>query len=183
MANHSLHHVTNLEHLFNQINNSIHTDGSFVISDMIGRNGHQRWPESMEIVNKYWKELPESYKYNALLNRQEAEYENWDCSKEGFEGIRAQDILPLLMEHFKCEKFIGFGSAIDIFVDRCFGYNFNMKSELDLEFIDRVHAEDEAGLKSGKLTPTHMIAVFAKTMRVSPFYSRGIEPISSVRRP
>ncbi len=72
MANHSLHHVTNLEHLFNQINNIIHTDGSFVISDMIGRNGHQRWPESMEIVNKYCKELPESYKYNALLNRQEA---------------------------------------------------------------------------------------------------------------
>jgi SAM-dependent methyltransferase len=51
IANQSLHHVTNLEHLFNQINNGLHTDGSFVISDMIGRNGHQRWPEYMEIVN------------------------------------------------------------------------------------------------------------------------------------
>jgi hypothetical protein len=126
--------------------------------------------------------LPESYKYNALLNRQEAEYENWDCSKEGFEGIRAQDILPLLLEHFKCQEFIGFGSAINIFVDRCFGHHFNSKYEWDMEFIDRVHADDEAGLKSGKLTSTHMIAVFAKTMHGSPFYSRGIEPKSSVRR-
>ena len=154
-----------------------------MISDMIGRNGHQRWPESLEIVNKYWKELPESKQFNVLLNRLEKEYENWDCSKEGFEGIRAQDVLPLLLQRFQCEKFIGFGNAIDIFVDRCFGHNFNRESEWDRDLIDRVHAEDEAGLKSGKLTPTHMMAVFVKTMHCAPYYSRVIDPISSIRKP
>jgi len=181
MANQSLHHVTRLEHLFDQIKNALHEDGSFVISDMIGRNGHQRWPESLEIVNKYWKELPESKKFNGLLNRLEKEYENWDCSKVGFEGIRAQDVLPLLLERFQCEKFVGFGSAIDIFVDRCFGHNFHRDSESDRDFIGRVHEEDESALLSGKLTPTHMIAVFVKTMHCAPYYSRGITPNSSVR--
>ncbi len=66
----------------------------FVTNDMIGRNGHQRWPEALEIVNQYWHELPEAYRYNKLLSRYEPEYMNWDCSTEGFEGIRAQDILP-----------------------------------------------------------------------------------------
>jgi SAM-dependent methyltransferase len=84
MANQSLHHETWLEHLFDQIKTGLHENGGFVVSDMIGRNGHQRLPEAMEIVNKYWSELPESYKFNILLNRFEAEYENWDCSKEGF---------------------------------------------------------------------------------------------------
>ncbi|MDH4483041.1 MAG: glycosyltransferase [Rhodoferax sp.] len=183
MANQSLHHVTRLEHLFEQVKNGLHDNGSFVISDMIGRNGHQRWPESLEIVNKYWKELPESKKFNVLLNRLEKEYDNWDCSKEGFEGIRAQDVLPLLLQRFQCEKFIGFGNAVDIFVDRCFGHNFNRESEWDRDLIDRLHAEDEDGLKSGKLTPTHMMAVFVKTMHCEPYYSRAIDPISSIRKP
>lgn len=181
MANQSLHHVTRLEHLFDQVKNGLHEDGSFVISDMIGRNGHQRWPESMEIVNKYWKELPESYKFNVLLNRLEKEYDNWDCSKEGFEGIRAQDVLPLLIQRYQCEKFVGFGNAIDIFVDRCFGHNFNRESEWDRDFIDRVHNEDESGLLKGRLTPTHMIAVFVKTLHCTPFFSRGINPARSAR--
>ena len=102
MANQSLHHVTQLENLFDQVRNALHRDGSFVISDMIGRNGHQRWPEALDMVQRYWKELPDTKKYNHLLNRFEAEYDNWDCSKEGFEGIRAEDILPLLVQRFEC---------------------------------------------------------------------------------
>jgi GT2 family glycosyltransferase/2-polyprenyl-3-methyl-5-hydroxy-6-metoxy-1,4-benzoquinol methylase/glycosyltransferase involved in cell wall biosynthesis len=183
MANQSLHHVTRLEHLFDQIKTSLHENGSFVISDMIGRNGHQRWPEAMEIVNKYWSELPQSYKFNVLLNRLETEYENWDCSKEGFEGIRAQDVLPLLLQRFQCEKFIGFGNAIDIFVDRCFGHNFNIESEWDKSFIDRVHSEDESEILSGNLKPTHMIAVFVRTLNYPVYMSRGLDPACSVRRP
>ena len=181
MANQSLHHVTNLEHLFDQVKECLHPEGSFVISDMIGRNGHQRWPESLEIVNQFWKELPETYKYNVLLNRLETEYENWDCSKEGFEGIRAQDILPLLIQQFECEKFIGFGSAIDIFVDRCFGHNFNPLEQWDMNFIDRVQEVDEDGLKTGLLTPTHMLAVMVKYPVAEPYYSRGLSPSASIR--
>lgn len=183
MACQSLHHVTHLEHLFDQIKESLHADGSFIIHDIIGRNGHQRWPESLKIVNNFWKELPEKYKFNMLLNRYEENYVNWDCSTEGFEGIRAQDILPLLTQRFECEKYIGYGSAIDIFVDRCFGHNFNPDARWDRDFIDRVHEEDEIGLKRGELTPTHMIAVFVKNIQCVPFYSRDITPASSIRLP
>ena len=183
MANQSLHHVTSLEHLFDQINKALHDDGSFVISDMIGRNGHQRWPESLAIVNKFWKELPKNYKFNVLLNRlEDNEYENWDCSTESFEGIRAQDILPLLLKQFECEKFIGFGSAIDIFVDRCFGHNFNSELDYDRDFIDRVHAEDEAAIISGKLTPTHLLGIFVKKLHTVPYFSHGINPHFCIRR-
>lgn len=152
-----------------------------MISDMIGRNGHQRWPEALAIVKRHWKDLPEDKKFNVLLNRLEVEYDNWDCSKEGFEGIRSQDILPLLVQRFQCERFVGFGNVIDIFVDRCFGHNFSSDSQEDREFIDRVHAEDEAGFASGSLTPTHMVAVFCKTLHCETYYSCGITRISSIR--
>jgi O-antigen biosynthesis protein len=181
IANHSLHHVTQLEHLLDQIRRGLSDNGSLIINDIIGRNGHQRWPEALDIVNRYWQELPDRYKRNVLLGRFEETYDNWDCSTEGFEGIRAQDILPLLLERFQCEKFIGFGNVIDIFVDRCFGHNFDPNSEWDRTFIDKVHAEDEEKLRVGELTPTHMIGVFVKNLQSAPFYSRNISPSKSMR--
>ena len=181
IANQSLHHVTELEHLFGQVKKCMHKKGVFVISDIIGRNGHQRWPESLKLVHQFWEELPKPFKFNLILNRHEPVYENWDCSKEGFEGIRAQDILPLLLKDFKCDKFIGFGSVIDIFVDRAFGHHFNPNNVKDLEFIDRIHEADELGLQSGELTPTHMMAVFKKTSSLNPYISRDVTPEKSVR--
>lgn len=181
MANHSLHHVTNLEHLFDQIKRCLSDQGVFVVNDMIGRNGHQRWPESLSIVHRFWAELPESYKFNILLNRHEQQYINWDCSKEGFEGIRSQEILPLLINKFNFETFIGYGSAIDIFIDRCFGHHFSPNRKVDTDFIDRVHNADEDGLLNGELTPTHMLAAMVKYHVASPHYSRGLAPASCVR--
>jgi hypothetical protein len=39
-----LHHVLNLEGLFGQIKSHLKEHGLFIISDIIGRNGHLRWP-------------------------------------------------------------------------------------------------------------------------------------------
>lgn len=108
MASQSLHHVMDLEHLFDAIATAIGPTGSFVISDVIGRNGHQRWPEALEVVREFWKELPASHRRNLQLSRDEPEFLDWDCSTSGFEGIRAQDILPLLVERFQFHTFLPF---------------------------------------------------------------------------
>jgi SAM-dependent methyltransferase len=162
LANQSLHHVLNLEGLFDSVLESLATDGVFLVSDMIGRNGHMRWPEALKELQPFWDELPGDYRYNRLLNRHEEQFINHDCSLEGFEGIRAQDILPLLMERFHFDFFFPFGNIIFVFVDRSFGHNFDAKSEWDRDFIDRVQARDEAAIISGELTPTSMLAVLSK---------------------
>jgi len=100
-----------------------------LIHDMIGRNCHQRWPEALKEVHRFWKELPTEYRYNRQLNRHEELYDNWDCSIEGFEGICAQDILPLLLERFDFHLFIGFANVVYLFIDRGFGHNFNADQE------------------------------------------------------
>jgi len=183
MANQSLHHVVNLEGLFDEIKRVLNPKGYFVTSDMIGRNGHQRWPEALTAVENFWSELPQGYRYNQQLNRHEDVYKNWDCSIEGFEGIRAQDILPLLIERFDFHLFIGFANVIDIFVDRSFGHNFKAGEEWDRAFIDRVHTFDEAGLSAGTLTPTHMMAVLTTQPPSQNFYARGLSPRMSIRMP
>ncbi|MEP7352788.1 MAG: class I SAM-dependent methyltransferase [Acidobacteriota bacterium] len=159
LAVQALHHVVNLEGLFQAVKGSLAPGGCFIIHDMIGRNGHRRWPESMLLIHEYWRRLPPSYRYNHSLQRYEEMFQDWDCSQEGFEGIRAQDILPLLVENFQFHCFVPYGNLIDPFVDRAFGHNFDANAEWDLAFIDELHARDEQELASGGLTPTHMFAI------------------------
>jgi len=184
MANHSLHHVVNLEGLFDNIKKALFDQqGLFVVNDMIGRNGHQRWPEALTIVSQVWDQLPQSYRYNHQLNRHEAEFINWDCSGEGFEGIRSQDILPLLVERFRFNFFHGFANVVCPFIDRSFGHNFDASADWDRSLIDKLHQIDEDGFKSGKLKPTQMLAVMSTTVVNDPIYTRDLGPVFAVRKP
>ena len=158
IANQSLHHVVALETLFEAIVQAIAEDGVFAISDVIGRNGHQRWPEALTLVREFWAELPPAYRYNLQLHRREKTFRDWDCAREGFEGVRAQDILPLLIERFDFEFFFAHSNLIDPFISRAFGAHFDIGSQRDLDFIDRVHARDEAEILAGRITPTNVLA-------------------------
>lgn len=185
MANHSLHHIVALEHVFDQVASALSPGGRFVISDMIGRNGHMRWPEAEALVRGIWATLPDSKKYNHQLQRLETTFVNWDCSHEGFEGVRAQDILPSLLPRFDFLAFMGFGNLTDVFVDRSFGHNYDPDSSLDREFIDRVHAVNELLIDLGYLKPTIVIATMTHKGQASgpPKCYRNRLPEFCVRQP
>jgi SAM-dependent methyltransferase len=183
LANQSLHHVVELEHLFDEVGRALAPEGRFLVSDMIGRNGHQRWPEALAQVREFWHELPRSHRYNVQLRRQEDEFLDWDCSVEGFEGIRAQDVLPLLVERFGFATFLAWGNLIDPFIDRSFGPHFDPDRAWDREFIDRVHARDEAELAAGRITPTHLIATLTCDRDARPALRGRLTPETSIRRP
>lgn len=165
VASHSLHHIVELESTFSKVKEALGSQGVFLTNDMVGRNGHLRWPEALVHIRRIWNHLPRRYKYNHLLKRVEDEFVNWDCSTEGNEGIRSQDILPLLLESFHFEVCLTFGNLIDVFVDRCFGHNFDPDSEEDCAWIDAIAQLDEAKLDAGEVKPTHLVAAM-KTVPV-----------------
>lgn len=158
-ASHSLHHLVELERVFDEVARSLEPDGAFLINDMIGRNGHMRWPEALWIVERIWASLPTRCKYNHQLQRVEETYVNWDCSAEGYEGVRAQEILPLLRKRFGFEVFVGFANVISPFVDRSFGHNFDPALPEDVEFIKQVGLLDDLLIDFGIVKPTQMVAV------------------------
>jgi SAM-dependent methyltransferase len=183
IANQSLHHVVNLEGLFENVKRSLRPGGRFLISDMIGRNGHQRWPEALAIIHEFWTKLPPSYRVNRLLGRYEELYQSWDCSVEGFEGVRSQDILSLLAESFHFHLFLPYGNAIDPFIDRAFGPHFDPSSEWDRSFIDEVHRRDETEIASGRIKPTHIIAAVASEPCRAPQIYASLSPEFCIRPP
>lgn len=162
MCHHALHHVQELEHLTQAVHDALHPDGVFVSFDVIGRNGHMRWPEALEIIERMWRFLPEEKKLHNILKVTDHEYVNRDCSTEGFEGIRAQDILANLVARFHFETFFAFGNLIDVFTSRGFGANFNPHDERDCSFIDFVEYLNELLIDLGRIKPTRMCAVMVK---------------------
>jgi len=183
LANQALHHVVNLEDLFDAVHEAIGRQGRFIISDMVGRNGHMRWPEALQIVDRLWSELPPSYRFDRTLGMVCERYANVDCSRAGFEGIRAQDILPLLIERFGFSLFVPFANVIDVFVGRAIGPNFDPEREWDCAFIDRVHAADVEALRTGCIKPTHLMASMTTDRAISTRCPEGLTPSASVRPP
>jgi SAM-dependent methyltransferase len=183
IANQSLHHIVALEVLFDGIARALSPSGLFIVSDMIGRNGHMRWPEALSIVEGFWEELPYPYRFDRQRCRQERQYPNRNYASSGFEGIRAQDIMPLLVERFAFDAFIGFANVIDPFVDRSFGPNFSVDKDWDRNFIDRVHARDAVALARGEITPTHMLAAMCVGREGENRFADGLSPRASIRPP
>ena len=162
IANQALHEAWNLEGLLDSVKWCMRADGRFIVSDTIGRNFNMCWPETMRAIKPFWNEMPQSYRYNRVLRRQEEQFINHDGTREGFGAIRSQDILPLLLERFNFGFFFPYGNIIFVFISQSFGHNFNADADWDRDFIDRVHARDEAGMLSGELKPGAMLAVLTK---------------------
>jgi SAM-dependent methyltransferase len=183
MAHHSLHHFLDLEKLFDLIKNNLAVKGRFLTCDMIGRNGHMRWPESLLLVRKIWEKLPRNYKFNNQFKKYDDYFENWDCSTEGFEGIRSQDILPLLVKNFSFEVFYCYGNLIDPFIDRGFGPNYDPANAFDREFIDLVQEINEQLISDGVLKPTSMVAVMMNENVPHPAIYKHWSPEFAIRYP
>ena len=164
MVHQALHHIQELESFFSSVKAALLTGGRFVTFDVVGRNGHMRWPETLEIVQSLWKMLPLEKRRHHILKCVDVEYVNRDCSTQGFEGIRAQDILPLLVKEFAFEKFLAWGGLTDVFVSRGFGPNFDMNDERDRAFIDHVALLNDVLIDAGRIKPT----VIAAVMHVGP---------------
>ncbi|MFA7290300.1 MAG: methyltransferase domain-containing protein [Melioribacteraceae bacterium] len=153
-ANHSLHHVTELENLFSAIAENSNEDMIFLINDMIGRNGHVLWDGTKEAVQMIWNNLDEKYRYNAYSKEYDQEVMDHDCSSEGFEGIRAEDIVPLLNNYFDFDTYLPFSFIISRFIDRAYGHNYNVENSKDIEVINKIIDLEIKVTKENKFSAT-----------------------------
>jgi SAM-dependent methyltransferase len=177
----ALHHVLDLEHLYGQIRDGLPADGVLVVHDMIGRNGHRRWPEALEVVDRIWATLPPELRRNAMTGEIDERFQDIDCAADGFEGIRAQDVLPVLLDYLNPSLFLPYANVIDPFVDRIYGHNLDLDDPGHVALLDHLGELDDSLIDLGVVTPTHLTALFHP--RVRPLRVHGTRtPERSVRR-
>ena len=183
MAHHSLHHIVALEHLFSTIRDSLEPGGYFLSCDVIGRNGHMRWPETLEIIERLWALLPEEKRHHHVLKKTWRDFVNFDCSTQGFEGIRAQDILQLLVKNFSFEAFLPYGGLVEVFMSPGLGPNFDMKKQWDRGYIDLIAHLNEILLESGHIKPTLFFAKMTAGKHAQGRFYKHFSPEFCIRAP
>lgn len=175
IANQFLHHVENLEALTTWLAQTLAPDGLLLTSDVIGRNGHLLWPSVETIVQKHWAQLPAEQRRDRFTNTITHTYHAENHAAYSNEGIRAQDIVGVLLEKLDFELFLTYSGAIIPFVERRIGFNFDPASALDRSVIDNIAQEDERHIRSGSYPAANMLAALRPKGAVT---SRAFDPIS-----
>ena len=181
-AHHALHHVDMLEDLFSFIWDAMLPTGKFVISDMIGRNGHRRWPEQLELADKAWSYITRRMDiYDYIDGKVLSSYPDsaYTCGNND-EGVRSQDILPLLVSRGFCfERFIGFGGIMHEFAGHRLERNFD--SIKGRHLIKHILSMQEHALQNDRIKPDQMMAMVSKNEPCKRVYYQNASSVNSLR--
>lgn len=100
----SIHHIEELEHLFNQIQKSLKNNGIFITREYVGRNRLQFSENQLKIINEILKILPEKYKKQidgTAKNIVESPDLEELIRNDPTEAVRPEDIIPLMKKMFE----------------------------------------------------------------------------------
>lgn len=141
----ALHHIINLEGVFNFITKSLNDDGEFwSIGESIGRNGNKLWPKDYEYCNELFCSLPERYRRNNLSGKIDNYLPINDFSTMTFEGIRSQEIMPLLVKYLHPVELYQRNSFLWRLTNLAYMNNYDLSKLDDLEIIKKFVSHEVA---------------------------------------
>src|SRR5215470_2912794 len=115
-ANDVLHHITNLEGLYRRVGAALAPDGKFFFNEYVGPNRFQYDDDRMDLVNRYFRLLPDRLRLDHLtgrtlwrrdrLSRERVEKE------DPTEAVRSEEVLPLARRFFHAETESPYGGGL-----------------------------------------------------------------------
>lgn len=143
----SLHHIEELEHVFEQIAKALKKDGLLFVNDYVGPSRMQWTDKQMALMNEILEILPKSYRkllsgdmgyrgeYKKEVHRTPVEiYLKVDPS----EGVRSAEILPVAKRYFKIIDERPLAGTIHYELLRGIVHNFDVNSEKDTALLKMI---------------------------------------------
>ena len=159
----SLHHLVELEHVFEQIKHTLKPGGELIAVDVVTRQGYRMWPETRRVIDDIWKTLPAQYRVNHtsyhVAMADERIFEA-DTRRFNMECVRSEDILPLLEAEFETVAHVPYFSLCRRFFDTMYGPNYDPERPLDRAILDWIWALDCHYLDTGVLKPETFFGVY-----------------------
>jgi len=149
-----LHHVINLEHLLDQIVHGLSKDGLLHLVEVVGMNRKLIWDENERFANALLEFVPKQITRGLHLTV--------DFAADGMEGVRQEDVLPLLRERFRPVFEWQHGAFMRyICTHPELGRYFDPNSEVARPFLDFLIDGDSSAVRHRVLRPLEIWGVYS----------------------
>jgi SAM-dependent methyltransferase len=161
----ALHHVDNLEHLFDEIVRSLRPNGLFVINEYVGPARFQWLDKTEDVMNRILELLPEEYRVNPrnefVKERMERAPVEEIARVDPSESIRSDEIMELLRSRFDLIYRADFGGTVTQFLLADIAANFDDDDPKDVALLDLVCLVEELLIAERVLPSDFVYAVLS----------------------
>jgi 2-polyprenyl-3-methyl-5-hydroxy-6-metoxy-1,4-benzoquinol methylase len=179
-AHAALHHIFQLEHILDQIKQTLKPGGLFVVYEYIGPSQMQFPRRDLELADIFLKLIPE--RYRTLQRRkgikEEASRFSLDVMNRSdpSEGIRASEIVPLIASRFEIKHFRYVGGTLLLLIFNEIAGNFDENDAEIMPLVDALITLDNFLIDNAILSSYHVYMVSQKTDNPIPMQTRNILP-------
>ena len=181
-AHASLHHIFQLEHLLDEIKQTLKPNGLVVVYEYIGPSQMQFPRRDLELADVFLKVIPERYRklQRGAGIKKEALRASLDSmnSSDPSEGIRASEIVPLIASRFEVRHFRYVGGTLLLLVFNEIAGNFVETDVEIMPLIDALITLDNFLIDNAVLPSYHVYMVCRKTENPFPMQTRNILPVT-----
>jgi SAM-dependent methyltransferase len=115
-ANDVLHHITDLEGVFSRIHAALGPGGKLLFNEYVGPNRFQYSDDRMDLVNRYFRLLPDELRRDhttrAVLWRRERVDRDQLIRDDPTEAVRSEDVLRVARSVFRTEREYSYGGGL-----------------------------------------------------------------------
>jgi len=163
----SIHHVAALEHLFQQVADSLKPGGYFFLDEYIGPDQFQWRDAQLDAINDQILLMPDRFKQCVEdRNIVKGEVVRWTIEEmnraDPSEAIRSADILPLLSRFFEVLEVKGYGGAILHPLLEHIAGNFSEGDPEAIYYLQVLFELEDELLQSGKIRHDFAVVIARK---------------------
>ena len=183
-AHAALHHVFQLEHLLDEIKQTLKPGGLLFVHEYIGPSQMQFPRRDVELADVFLNVIPERYRKLEGEGgiKKEALRTSLDTmnNSDPSEGIRASEIVPLVASRFEIRHFRHVGGTLLLLVFNEIAGNF-LENDLEIRpLVDALITLDNFLIDNKVLPSYHVYMVCEKTENPTPMQAHILPPAASV---
>jgi 2-polyprenyl-3-methyl-5-hydroxy-6-metoxy-1,4-benzoquinol methylase len=176
----ALHHVFQLEHLLDQIKQTLKPGGLFVVYEYIGPSQMQFPRRDLELADAFLNAIPERYRSMRRLKgiKKEALRLSLDAmnAADPSESIRASEIVSLTACRFEVRHFRYVGGTLLLLIFSEIAGNFKEKDAEIMPLVKALIALDNFLIDNKVLPSYHVYMICEKTENPMPMQAHNVLP-------
>jgi SAM-dependent methyltransferase len=179
----ALHHVFQLEHLLDQIKQTLKPGGLFVVYEYIGPSQMQFPRRDLELADAFLNAIPERYRSMPRLKGIKKDGLrsplDWMNSSDPSESIRSSEIVPLTASRFEVRHFRYVGGTLLLLIFGEIAGNFKKNDAEIMPLVKALIVLDNFLVDNKVLPSYHVYMVCEKTQNPMPMQAHNILPLAA----